>query len=275
MLAVIVIWAGMAAPAMAQIPASAHLATLDIALWPEYDKLAVLVIYRGSVAQDVPLPANIFILLPSDTLNGQPNTVVGQDVTGRVINIPHTVSQQLDGLLVSFSTAYRVFQLEFYAPLDVAQPQRSYRLMWAGNMVVDRATLQVQEPFGARSFWVTPSVEAGQRRDDGLIYHAADLGSLHIGPPFTIELGYTRAYTRTSVQVLGLNVPTPSPPAGVQPPALDVPPWIVGGGAAGIILIVAGILWYMFSRASPPAQPHSRSQRRGQPQSMARKRKRP
>lgn len=271
------VWAGMAAPARAQVPASAHLATLDIAIWPEYDKSAVLVIYRGNVADDVPLPASIFILIPADTLNGKPNTVVGQDVTGGVVNIPHTISEQPDGLLVSFATAYRVFQLEFYAPLDVTQPQRSYRLMWAGNMVVDRATLQVQEPFGAQSFWVTPAVEVGQRRDDGLIYHAADLGGLHIGPPFTIELGYTRTDARTSVEILGLSLPTPSPAAVVQPPAFDVPVWMVGGGIAGLALIVAGILWYIVSRrnAGQPARLRSRPPRREQPPSMARKRKRP
>ena len=49
--------------ALAQPPAP--LDTLNIALWPEYDRPEVLVIYRGRVADDVPLPATLTFTLPS------------------------------------------------------------------------------------------------------------------------------------------------------------------------------------------------------------------
>jgi len=123
--------AALAAPAMAQLPSSARLATLDIAVWPEYDRAAVLVIYRGRVAEDVPLPAQVSILIPPTMLDGRPNTLVGQDPNGDLSHISYTISEQEEGWLISFASAYRIFQLEFYDALDRAG--QNAPIVWPGR----------------------------------------------------------------------------------------------------------------------------------------------
>ena len=50
--------------ALAQSPVPLEI--LNIALWPEYDQPEVLIIYRGQIAEDVPLPAQVSFDLPAD-----------------------------------------------------------------------------------------------------------------------------------------------------------------------------------------------------------------
>jgi hypothetical protein len=191
----------------------------------------------------------VFVRIPASALDGKPHAVAGNDPVQGLLNIPNTVTPQDDGLMVSFTTAYSTFQLEFYDALDTTATQRSYTLTWPGDMSVDNVVLQVQEPFGATLFQVTPAVDAGQRQEDGLIYHLANLGSWQAAQANSIVLTYNKADARTSVESLRLTVPTPTPqsilPTAVSP---TLPPWMIGGIVLGVGLILAGIVWYMLSQ---------------------------
>ncbi len=239
---------GLVLPAAAQSPENTPLATLDIAVWPEYDQAAVLVIYRAQLAADAPLPANVFMRVPAGIAEGKPHAVAGSNPAQGLLNIPYTIEAQGDWLLVSFTTAYRAFQLEFYDTIDLAQPERRYTLVWPGGASVDAAALQVQEPFGAREFKVTPEVGPGQRENDGLVYHLADLGSWQAGQAASIELSYVKADSRTSVEALGLVAPTPAPQSTPAPSgSLPVPAWVLAGVVVGVGLIVVGVIWYLYA----------------------------
>jgi hypothetical protein len=239
---------GLASPAAAQPPENAPLAALDIAVWPEYDQPAVLVIYRAQLAADAPLPANVFIRIPASVVGGKPHAVAGSDPAQGLLNIPYTVNAEGDGLLVSFTTAYQAFQLEFYDAIDLTQPERRYTLTWPGDASVDSVTLQVQEPFGAHEFKVTPEVGPGQRENDGLVYHLADLGGRPAGQPVTIELAYTKTDARTSVDALSLTVSAPTPqPASAPSGSFSWPGWMIAGIVLGVGLIAAGVIWYLYS----------------------------
>lgn len=54
-------------PGVVLAQSSAPLADLNIALWPEYDRPEVLVIFRGRVADNTPLPAALTFKLPATT----------------------------------------------------------------------------------------------------------------------------------------------------------------------------------------------------------------
>ena len=56
------------------------LESLEIALWPEFDRPEVLVIYRGQLDADVALPALVEITLPARV--GQPTAVAYVDEAG-------------------------------------------------------------------------------------------------------------------------------------------------------------------------------------------------
>jgi len=264
LLIVLVCLAYLTAPALAQVQGNARLATLDIAVWPEYDQPAVLVIYYGQIAVDVPLPANVFIRIPASVVEGKPHAVAGNDPAQGLINLPYTVTEQNEWLLLSFTTAYSTFQVEFYDALDTTRPERNYTLIWSGDMAVDVVAMQVQEPFNASDFHVTPLVEEGQRKDDGLVYYPAKLGSLQAGQTVAIELSYNKADSRTSVEALSLTVAAPVPqPAPTPSGSFPLPAWMVVGIVVGAGLIVAGVIWYLYSgRQEAPTEYVASSARR-------------
>jgi hypothetical protein len=239
--------------AVAQAPDEVRLATLDIAIWPEYDRPAVLVIYRGQLAAESPLPAEVFVRLPATAIEGKPHAVAADDPAQGLLNVPYTSEEQGDWIQVSFTTARPAFQVEFYDELDLSQPERQYSLIWAGDAAVAHVTLQVQEPYNAANFRATPQLEAGQRRDDGLLYHAAELGELEDGEPLQIDIAYRKSDSRTSAEALRLTLPTPTP----QPnPALTElfawPAWMSAGIAVAVLLIVAGLVWQFYAPRQEP-----------------------
>ncbi len=249
LLVVVMLVPSLHSPVMAQSPDNVRLAALEIAIWPEYDQSGVLVIYRAQVAPAVPLPANVLLRIPATAMGGKPHAVAGNDPLQGLLNIPNTVTPQEDWLLVSFTTAYSAFQLEFYDALDTAKAERSYTLKWPGDMSVDNVILQVQEPFGASQFLVTPAVDAGQREASGLVYHQANLGSWPAGQASSIVLAYSKTDARTSVEALRLGAPTSTPQIAAAPAANPTwPPWMIGGIVLGIGLIIAGMIWYVLSQ---------------------------
>ncbi len=268
LLIAIVCVTGWTPSAAAQTAEAVHLATLDIAVWPEYDQPAVLVIYRAQIAGDVSMPARVTIRIPARAVGGKPHAVAVEDPTlsdpaQRLFNLPHTVDAQDEWLLISFTTAYRTFQVEFYDALDTGNPQRRYTLVWPGDVSVDQATLHVQAPFGSSELQVTPPVEMGQRGDDGLMYYPAVLGYLPAGQRVTIDLAYRKGDSRTSVEALGLaaSVP-PSRPIPAPSSALAWPGWMVVGILVGGGLLIAGLVWYLYSRRTEGDRPRPAAVRR-------------
>jgi hypothetical protein len=271
-LVLVVCLVNLATPVKAQTPGNVHLASLDIAIWPEYDQPSALVIYRGQVAADVTLPANVYIRIPASAVGGQPHAVAVEDPNEpdpakSLLNLPNTVTPQDGWLLVSFTIAYPAFQVEFYDEMDVSAPQRHYTLTWPGDMNVDDVTLQIQQPFGSTDFSVTPAVEQGQRRDDGLMYYPADLGSLQAGQQVSITLAYTKTDTRTSVEALSLAASAPPQQTAPQSPISFSQSWVVAVGlVVGIGLVVTGVVWYMVSRRGEEVEyitPAARREKRG------------
>ncbi|MBN1887363.1 MAG: zinc ribbon domain-containing protein [Thermoflexales bacterium] len=239
--------------AAAQSSRAVRLATLDIAVWPEFDRPAVLVIYRGQLAAESPLPAEVSVRMPATASGGKPHAVAADDPVQGLLNVPYTSEEQGDWIQVSFTTARAAFQIEFYDELDLSRPERQYRLVWPGDAAVAHVTLQVQEPYNAADFRATPQLEAGQRREDGLMYYSAELGELEARQPLQIDIAYRKSDSRTSVEALRLTPPTPTP----QPnPALTKlsawPVWVGVGVALALLLIVAGLVWQFYAPRQEP-----------------------
>ncbi|MEM7033457.1 MAG: hypothetical protein AAF629_28150, partial [Chloroflexota bacterium] len=77
------------APANAQ--AKIELERLSIEIWPEFDRPSTLVIYRGSLAESVPLPALVQFHLPKYL--SELNAAASFDTENRLINAPYQLEQ--------------------------------------------------------------------------------------------------------------------------------------------------------------------------------------
>ena len=143
----------MPAPAFAQTAGAPkgnpRLASLNIEIWPEYDRPAALVILKGVLAEGVKLPAVVTLRLPA---------AVRRCGGGRLFRLRRTAtcstcstsaptpattsrssSRRRSGSSTSSSTSRS----------RPAVPARSYRYVWPGDLAVERVSVVVQEPASA------------------------------------------------------------------------------------------------------------------------------
>jgi hypothetical protein len=251
-------------PASQQAPTG--LQTLEVALWPEFDRPAVLVIYRFALPPDTALPASLALPIPPELRELNALAYVGPD--GQLLNIPNYAIEDAAGRgLVRFSMPGQQGQLEYYADLVRAGDQRSFRFDWLGGIELASFGFEVQQPPTATSFSVIPEPNSQSVEQDGLVHY---FGSLQpSGPDWTasIELTYQKADDLLSADSLEGQQPAlgqPAPPPG----GLDLQaglPWLLGG--LGAVLVAGGVIWYLrLSRPAPaPAQgrPSRRRRRAG------------
>lgn len=191
------------------------LAGLEIALWPEYDRPEVLVIYRGTVATETALPATVRFDLPA----GMPalNAVAYLDES-RPALVNLTDFQLVTagtGKALTLSTPARQFHVEYYAADLLHRQDDIRRLSYAFTATVAVADLrmEVQQPVGSSEFGSTPPPDTTETRSDGLTYAIYQMGPLAPGDTRALQATYRR--TGDALSVTGITVPasaTPVPP---------------------------------------------------------------
>jgi len=232
-------------------PATPHLERLEISIWPEYDQPSVLVMLRGFLSPDTPLPTSV--PLPIPTAAGSPSAVAKRFPDGGLLVAQSMLEPGEEMSTVYLSTDAPEIRLEYYVPLDLSTEKRHYHFEWPGGLDIDRVVFEVLQPIGATGFVVQPARAAPALANDGLIYQREDLGPAAAERSFTIEVDYNKSSailsasaSQTSApqtQVPGSQPALPAPSAGADnqagpPPSGSVSPWLV----PGLIVIGVGIL---------------------------------
>ncbi len=235
-----------------------HFSSMEIDLWPEYDRPSVLVIYRITLSADTPLPADLVVRLPASV--SSPNAVAVRQADGTLMNADNTTQLEGAWLEVSFSTTLPEVQVEYYdSNLVKQQNQRSFEFLWPGDYAVDALSVQVQQPVGASNTVITPGPVTAQTGKDGLTYFTKIVGPVAQNQTFSIKIEYQKADDSLSAE--SLQVQPGSPLAAEQSSAAswtNYLPW--GLGIIGLILIFGGGYWYWQSgRQTASARPRKRS----------------
>jgi hypothetical protein len=251
----------LAGMAHAQLPTS--LSNLTIAMWPEFDQPSVLVIYRGTIPEDVTLPAPLSFKLPSSIEAVHAVAYMDQE-QGNLVNIPqYDFSAGADGKVLSFSTPSRSFQFEYYSSdmLSLNDNTRNISFSFTPSADIDTLVFELQQPVGAENFNSQPSPSSTQVRQDGLTYDLYDLGSASANETYSL----TASYARTSDQLSAQMLPSASVPTSAEQKPVEVD----GGGLAdnlGLILIGFGVVllfgalgyWYLSQRVVVVPEPAGR-----------------
>ncbi len=82
------VWMPLARAAAQSIPA---FDSVEISLWPEFDKPAMLVIYRANLPADVQFPVSVSLPIPAGV---QPNAVAQGSADGRLVDVEYTLETQ-------------------------------------------------------------------------------------------------------------------------------------------------------------------------------------
>ena len=233
---------------------------LEIALWPEFDRSAVLVIYRFELPSGTALPATVALPLPAEA--GEPHAVAWQDESGNLLLAQYTRRVEGEWATVFVEAESLIGQVEYYAELGIEGDRRDFRFQWPGGPEISSLGYEIQQPIGSSAFVVSTSPAREGEGAYGLTYAYAELGQVGASETPSIELSYMKTEPLLSFDAVQPPQPQsalgqPETPTSQGSDLRALVPWVVG---LGVLLLVAGLIWYV--RLSRPAPTRSRSPRR-------------
>jgi hypothetical protein len=236
-LTIILIMLSLAVPVSAQQLLT--LETVQVQFWPEFDRPEMLVIYTIDLPEDIPLPVNVTLRIPSDA--GEPNAVAVA-VEDRLLTAEYT--RTVDGdwadiVVVADSTRVHV---EYYdSGLTFDNNKREFDFAWLGTYPVSDFIVRVQAPVGATEMDFSEVMEGPQVASDGLGYYLGSFGSLDKGEGFDFSLSYQKSDNLLSFDALSDTEIVPAPETTGQGGFFsDAPPWVWVIVGIGVVLIGMG-----------------------------------
>ena len=221
--------------------ANPPLASLQIEIWPEYDRAAVLVIYKAALPAAARLPAELTFRIPASS-GGPAAVAYSAEESGNLLNLSHQEEKAGNFILVHIRPPQRFVHLEFYEPIATGNPTREYRYAWPGDMAVERVSVLVKEPAQVSDLAVQPNFDLAGQGPDGLKQRTAEFGPLKSGEQLPIDIRYVKADPRPSTEILA--APAAVAELNAQPSQRPVWPLaLVAGGAIVLLGAVAALFW--------------------------------
>jgi len=236
--------------------AASEAKAVTVALWPEYDRAEVLVIYRVLLPDSAGL-GKVRLPIPADA--PELTAAAYRDSTGELVN---AVNERIDGEqadVVEVQAAGSEVQLEFYLPLRIDGDLRQFDFTWPGGLSTDSFQFEVQQPVGAQGMEVSPSPTYQTTDNAGLTYHRLDLGPQADEARPEVRFSYSKETAGLSVDTTGAAGPlaTPAPARGAAVDVQAALPWLVL--VAGLALIGGGVIYYLRTRVDErPPRPRPR-----------------
>jgi hypothetical protein len=232
----------------AQDPASV-IASLDIEIWPDYDRPSVLVLLTGMLPGDTRLPASVSLPLAKDARLNAVARIDGKD--GKMKDDIFSSTDLSETL--TFITPDLRFRVEYYFPYTVNDNQRSFEYTWLAAVTVNNFQLMVQRPTSAGTFNTEPATANVVSRVDEFEYHTFPTQTVPAGQPFSLHVDYQMATPQLSAASI-----SPSN-TGVQPSASPAATsagsgfnWALVVIVAGGLIIIGGLIWQIaYHRRSP------------------------
>lgn len=229
-------------PSLASAQGQISIQSLDVSLWPEYDKTEMLVIYHMTVKADsfpvvmefrIPLDASLHTVAIGNTLE----TVTDQ-------GLEYTTRADGDWLVISANVTGPAIQLEYYDPsLSMENTKRSFSYEWVSDYDVEDLVVILQQPFNARDFTSSLPLEDDGVHTDTMQYYSSGVGAVPAGEGFSFEIAYVKNTNSLSVSQLEVQ---PAAPVDENTPGRislsNTLPYIIGG--LGVVMILGGFIYY-------------------------------
>jgi hypothetical protein len=232
----------------AQKPVS-YIDSLDIDIWPDYDRASVLVLLTGTLPGDTRFPVSVTLPLPKAA---QLNAVARIDSKDGNMKDDIVSSTDPPGML-TFSTPDSRFRVEYYFPYTVNSNQRSFGYTWLAPITVNNFQLRVQRPTWASSLNTDPASANIVRGAGGFDYHIFPARAVPAGQPFSLQVDYKMTVAQLSATSLqsqntGIQTPTKSSTPGTGS-GIN---WALAAIVTGGLIIIVALVWQIASRRSSP-----------------------
>ena len=243
------------------------LEALNIALWPEYDRPEILVIYKLLWSSTMTLPAEVSLRIPAAA---ELNALAERGVDGGLYNVAPEREVHGEWAVITFLATMPETQFEYYDPgLQKDGVSRLYTYQWPGDYPVDNLSFQVQQPAGAVDFQIEPGLGASTQGSDTLLYYGAEVGAVPAGETFNLSLDYQKSSDALSVELVDLIQVQPAEPITLDTPGRvsitdSLSNWLVPLllGSLGLVLIAGSGFWFWRSGRKSPPPPRARRGRR-------------
>jgi hypothetical protein len=231
----------------AQTPARAQsdiqLKSLEVDLWPEYDRPQMLVIYRVELDPAVSLPVEMAFRIP---VAAELNAVANGQSNESLFNVDSRQEMEGQWTSVRFTATLPVIRLEYYDPaLRKEGSQRSFQYTWPGDYAVESLKIQVQRPRSVRDqdMEIAPALDGGTPSGDGLVYYESEKGAIPYGQTFELEVRYQK--DNDELSITGQPVQPSAPITSDTPGRVSIASallWAIG--FLGVGLILGGAYWF-------------------------------
>lgn len=235
-------------PGLAAAQSEVTFQIVDVDLWPEYDRPAMLVIYKVTLAPEVELPAAVNFRIPAAA--GDPNAVAVRQPDGQLFSTAYERRELDEWATVSFVATTRGFQLEYYDPaLALGAPDRSFTFTWPADYQARSLAVEVQQPLGARDLRTTPTAASTSTSAEGFAYKHVPLGARLAGDEVEVTIEYVKEGDTLSVQAMApaptapQTSPSTVPPSGARSGS-GFPTLQVFGALAVVLIVGAALLWW-------------------------------
>jgi len=236
---VVVATVGMTAATAAEVP-RARVAELEVSLWPEYDRPAMLVILRARLPSGIELPATVTLPMPAGIET--PHAVARRQAGGVLVVATYTREVQGPWAWIAIATDTADVQLEYYQDLGRAGDERSYAFEWPGGVRVDRLSFEVQTPPRAAAVRILPP--PGEKEgEDGRRIHRATLGAMREDQATTVTLAYQVG--GAELRRASEDVPVARVEGGASRADGPGSPWVFAALGAAFALLVVSLVSFV------------------------------
>jgi ribosomal protein S14 len=184
---------------LTQAQTAVTLQTLEVELWPDYDREAVLVLLTGTLSASTPLPATITIPLPD---NADFNVVAR--ITPDDMMTDEGITPQLSPNQVTFNMPDGRFRVEYYQPYSASDSQRNFTFSWRSEIAVEQMSVTIQQPIAASNMNITPPATVNQG-EDGLTYHVLSNQAVVAGEQYDVKVDYIMSSPQLTISFSNQN----------------------------------------------------------------------
>jgi hypothetical protein len=248
-LLILVMGAMFVLPSFAFAQSKVAIQSIDVSLWPEYDKSEMLVINHIVLSADTVFPVQLDMRVPADAIL---NTVAVGETSDKVSDqgIEKTTKKDGEWLVISITATGPAIQIEYYDPgLKKDGNLRSYTYRWLSDYDATGFMAIFQVPFDATEFKSSLALQDdGVHPADNLQYYFSNAGNVPAGKVFTFDVNYQKPTDALSVSHLEIQPVAVDENTSGRVSLNNYLPYIIGG--FGVILIAGGLVYYWQSGRS-------------------------
>jgi hypothetical protein len=235
--------------------------SLEVNLWPEYDRPQVLVIQYILLATETTFPVTVDLRIPAVA---QAPHVVAVGPSLQLVSdqgVQFETRRVGEWLIVSVIAAGPAIQLEYYDPAIKRDGDlRAYQYEWLSDYDVEAFEVAVQRPFDATHLRISPALQDDGVYQNQLQYYRSVLDPIRAGTSFHLDLSYqkptnTLSVSRLQVEPVEVNEDTPG-----RISLNNYVPYMLAG--VGVLMLAGGIIYYWQAGGVKAA---ARSRRRRRP----------